>query len=134
MHIGDRSIVLALDKKDKDQEYWPRLLKTTGKAPTNIKVRGAVDKGCRHGGGFTSSQVDWNKWVDEDEEDNAPDPMGNIDFASMMGGMGGMMGGMGGMGGMDLSAMGGMSGMGGEDDLDSDDEDDQEIPNLDDNA
>lgn len=39
VHLGDRSIVLVLDKKDKEQEYWPRLLKATGKAPAWLKVR-----------------------------------------------------------------------------------------------
>ena len=59
--------------------------------------------------------VDWNKWVDEDEVDDAPAPGGDFDPAAMsqFGGAGGPpgMGGMGGMPGM--GGMGGMPGMGG---------------------
>jgi hypothetical protein len=104
-----RHIVLALAKKEKakaedekaDEEegaYWPRLLAAPGKAPPNIKV-------------------DWDKWVDEDEEAAAGGLGGDFDFSSFGGMGGGGMGGMGGgggMGGMDLSAlMGGAGGAGG---------------------
>ena len=60
-------------------------------------------------------KTDFGKWVDEDEQDGAPndDAGDGMDMGSMgdmggMGGMGGMpgMGGMGGMpGGMDLEAV-----------------------------
>ena len=100
---------MALAKKEKEVEakeggesYWPRLLAAPGKAPQNVKV-------------------DWDKWVDEDEEGAAGGIGGDFDFGEMggmggggMGGMGGMMGGMGGggmPGGMDLSQL--MAGMGG---------------------
>lgn len=96
---GQRHTAVVLEKAK--SEWWPRLLKATGKAPQFVKV-------------------DWNKWVDEDEEDEAP-PMD-------MGGMGGMpdfssMSGMGGMGGMPD-----FSGMGGDDDEDI--EEDDEMPSL----
>jgi predicted lipid-binding transport protein (Tim44 family) len=48
-------------------------------------------------GGFVA-QVNFSKWKDEDEDDEAEDDMAGMD----MGGMGGMMGGMGGMGGMGM--------------------------------
>mmetsp|Transcript_31408 Transcript_31408/g.35719 ORF Transcript_31408/g.35719 Transcript_31408/m.35719 type:complete len:189 (-) Transcript_31408:6-572(-) len=71
-------------------------------------------------------QVDWTRYVDEDEEDEKPAAAGGEE--DMFGGMGGM----GGMGGFDPSSMGGFDfgGMGGGDD--SDDEDDEEPANLDD--
>lgn len=48
------------------------------------------------------------QWVDEDEQDAAPDD-------DLPGGMGGMGGGMPGMEGMEgMEGMGGMGGMGGE--------------------
>lgn len=100
---GQRHTALVLEKAEKG--WWSRLLKAEGKAPKFIKV-------------------DWNKWVDEDEEDEAPAVGNNFD----MGGMGGMpdFSSMGGMGGMpDFSGMGGM---GGDDEEDMDDEDD--MPEL----
>jgi hypothetical protein len=60
-------------------------------------------------GGFVA-QVNFSKWKDEDEDDEAEDDMAGMDMGGM-GGMPGMMGGMGGMGGM-MSGMGGMGGMG----------------------
>lgn len=107
---GQRHTTVVLEKTT--SEWWPRLVKATGKAPQFVKV-------------------DWNKWVDEDEEDEAP--------AMDMGGMGGMGGGMGGM--PDFSAMGGMGGMGGGmpdfsgmggmgGDDDDDIEDDDDMPEL----
>ena len=71
-------------------------------------------------------KTDFGKWVDEDEQDGAPndDAGDGMDMGSMgdmggMGGMGGMpgMGGMGGMGGM--PGMGGMGGMPGGMDLEA---------------
>lgn len=74
-------------------------------------------------------KVDWNKWLDSDDEGEGFDTAGMQGGPGGMGGMGGMpgmgamggmpgMGGMGGgmpgMGGMDFSQMmGGMGGMGG---------------------
>ncbi|KJE89716.1 CS domain-containing protein [Capsaspora owczarzaki ATCC 30864] len=101
-HVGGHEITIFLIRKE-EGPYWPRLLKTAGKAHY--------------------LKVDFDKWKDEDEADENDD-MGMGDMGGM-GGMGGMdmsslmsgMGGMGGMGGMDMSSlmsgMGGMGGMGG---------------------
>ena len=51
-------------------------------------------------------KVDWDRWYDEDMEDDEPE----MDFGNMMGGMPGMEGMMGGMPGME-DMMGGMPGM-----------------------
>ncbi|KAL4423659.1 hypothetical protein ABPG75_000960 [Micractinium tetrahymenae] len=80
-HTTERTITLVIAKKP-PHEHWPRLLKPAGKTAPNIKV-------------------DWDKWVDEDEEDEAQDPMGGFDLSALQnfqnfgaGGMGGMdMGG-----------------------------------------
>jgi len=117
--IRDRNIELILDRKEKGP-YWPHLLSS--------KVKQHWLK------------VDFSKWRDEDEDDEA-DPLANEDFLSQMGGMGGMGGmpGMGGMGGMPgMGGMGGMPGMDfgdkpGLDDLEDGDEtdsDDDNIPDL----
>merc|ERR1712161_175938 len=81
------------DKEDTEEEWWPRLLEDKKLEKNQIKV-------------------DWNRYVDEDEEEEA----GGFDMAGMGGGMpGGMGGGMPGMGGgmPGMGGMGGMPGMGG---------------------
>lgn len=45
--LNDRNIVLVIQKKG-DEGFWPRLLKDKQK--------------------FSNIQIDWDKWVDEDEE------------------------------------------------------------------
>ena len=67
-----RNIILVLFKKDKEEEYWPRI--------TKEKIKN------QH------IQVDWSKWVDEDEEDEKapeddfnPDAMNNFDMGEMEG-------------------------------------------------
>lgn len=87
-----RSVQMHVMKKDKDQEeFWPRLLKDKALEKNQVKI-------------------DWDRYVDEDEEDEA----GGFDMSAMEGGMGmGGMPGMGGMGGM--PGMGGMGGAGGMD-------------------
>jgi len=114
-----RDVEMKLRKKDLDDTYWPRLLKEAKKVH------------------FLKTNFD--KWVDEDEQNEAPEE----DF-SQFGGMGGMpgMGGAGGMGGMgggdfggiDFSKLGGgggMPGMGGEEeDEDEGDDSDDEMPGL----
>ncbi|KAK4574750.1 p23 chaperone protein wos2 [Recurvomyces mirabilis] len=119
-----RDVELVLQKKELGEEYWPRLLK---------------DKAKVH-----FLKTDFDKWVDEDEQDAAGE---DDDYMSKMGGMGGAggmggMGGDGGFGGIDFSklgggaGMGGMPGMGGMGDMDEDDddaeedEDDDEMPPL----
>lgn len=84
---SSKSLYLVLRKKEKKEEYWPRLSKD--------KVR------------LHNVKTDFDKWRDEDEQDELED-LGDA-------GMGGM-GGMGGGGGFDpsmLQGMGGMGGMGG---------------------
>ncbi|KAL8988279.1 MAG: hypothetical protein Q9169_008582, partial [Polycauliona sp. 2 TL-2023] len=84
-HHTSRDVVFVLRKKELKEEYWPRLLKESKK--------------------MHFLKTDFDKWVDEDEQDGAPDDA----MAGMGGGMGGMGGGMPGMEGM-----GGMPGMGGD--------------------
>ena len=92
-----RNIIVSISKKDKEAEYWDRLLKTTVK---NHRL-----------------SIDWSKWIDEDELDGAGagDAEFDADQMNQFGGQGGMPpGGMGGMGGMPgMGGMGGMPGMGG---------------------
>jgi len=95
------------DDGDDDEEFWPRLLKDKALEKNQVKI-------------------DWDRYVDEDEEDEAggfdmsaleggrgmggmPGGPGGMDMASMMAGMGGGAGGPG--GGMDMASM--MAGMGG---------------------
>lgn len=61
------SIVIKLQKKDLDKEFWPRLTKGNHR--------------------LHFLKVDFDRWVDEDEQDEAPEE----DF-SQFGGMGGMPG------------------------------------------
>lgn len=93
-HEVGNQISLVLRKKTLGAKFWPRLLKDSAK--------------------FHYIKTDFNKWVDEDEQEEVPE---GDDMANMMGGMPGM-GGMGGMGGMDMSLlMGGMGGAGGDFDV-----------------
>lgn len=116
---------LKLFKKDLELEYWPRL--------TKEKIK------------YSNIKTDFDKWVDEDEQETAADTgmPGDMDFSQLMGGMGGAgMGGMGGMGGPGgpsmeqlqsmLSQQGGLDGLGGEDlgDFGGDDEDEEEIEEI----
>ncbi|XVF21957.1 hypothetical protein REPUB_Repub12eG0133800 [Reevesia pubescens] len=135
INIGVRNIFCILEKAEK--VWWKRLLRGDGKTPHYVKV-------------------DWDKWVDEDEDNGGglgDLDLGGMDFSNFgnmgdggmgmpgmggmgMPGMGGMgmpgmgMPGMGGMGGMGMPGMGGMGGMGmpgGMDGLgDFDDSDDEE--------
>lgn len=95
-------------KTDTDAEHWPRLTKEKLK---NQHI-----------------QIDWSKWVDEDEEDEAK-PVGedwdsnNMQGFGGAGGAGGFPGmGEGGFPGMGEGGFPGMGGMGG----DSDDEEEEE--------
>ncbi|KAI0137212.1 HSP20-like chaperone [Xylariales sp. AK1849] len=109
-----RNVEIKLRKKELKEEYWPRLLKEAKKVQ------------------FLKTNFD--KWVDEDEQNEAPEE----DFSNF-GGMGGMpgMGGAGGndFGGIDFSKLGGGAGAGlPEDDEDEedeeDDDDDDDMPAL----
>jgi prostaglandin-E synthase len=89
-----RSIQLHIIKGEEDQEeFWPRLLKDKALEKNQVKV-------------------DWDRYVDEDEEEEGFDTSA-LEGGQGMGGMppGGGMSGMGGVGGP--GGMGGMGGMGG---------------------
>lgn len=106
-----RSVVMHVmkvpsQKEDEDdEEFWPRLLEDKLLEKNQVKI-------------------DWDRYVDEDEEDEGFDTsaleggnaMGGGGMPGMPGmpGMGGPPGGPGGMGGMDMEAlMKQMGGMGG---------------------
>lgn len=85
-----RNIFLVVPKKETG-DHWPRLTKEKGKQ--------------------NHIQVDWGKYIDQDDEESGGDSyQPDADGLSGLGGMGGMPG-MGGMGGM--PGMGGMGGDGG---------------------
>jgi len=77
-NLKGRNIVLNIAKKDQEDEYWPRLTKDKTKNP--------------------HIQIDWAKWIDEDDENEAEAPGGDWDPSAMQDFN---MGGMGGMGGME---------------------------------
>ncbi|KAK4766003.1 hypothetical protein SAY87_007645 [Trapa incisa] len=72
MNVGVRNIFCIFEKAEK--VWWKKLLLGEGKTPHYIKV-------------------DWDKWVDEDEDDNGAGDLdlGGMDF-SKFGGMGADMG------------------------------------------
>ncbi|THW91808.1 HSP20-like chaperone [Aureobasidium pullulans] len=96
---SSRWVELVLRKNELKEEYWPRLLK---------------DKQKVH-----YLKTNFDKWVDEDEQDAVPE---DDDYMARMGGMGGAggmgggmegmggMGGDGGFGGIDFSKLGGGAG------------------------
>jgi len=112
-----KNVEMVLRKKELKEEFWPRLLKDAKKVHF--------------------LKTDFDKWVDEDEQNEAPED----DLAGGMGGMGGMpgmgdmssmMGGGGGdFGGIDFSKLGGGADAGEEEGEEEDDEDD-EMPELED--
>ncbi|KAJ4269610.1 p23 chaperone protein wos2 [Fusarium torreyae] len=108
-----KNIEIKLQKKELKEEYWPRLLKDSKRVHF--------------------LKTDFDKWVDEDEQNEAPE-----DDFSQFGGMGGMpgMGDMGGdFGGIDFSKLGGggagfPGAEGAGDELDDDEDDDDDMPAL----
>ncbi|XP_010269540.1 PREDICTED: uncharacterized protein OsI_027940 [Nelumbo nucifera] len=83
INMGVRSIFCIIEKAE--QGWWKKLLKGDEKTPHYVKV-------------------DWDKWVDEDDDSGPAD----LD-----------------LGGMDFSKFAGMEGMG--DDLEDSDDEDQEV-------
>ncbi|KAJ8898608.1 hypothetical protein K2173_004221 [Erythroxylum novogranatense] len=70
INIGVRNIFCILEKAEKG--WWKKLLRGDGKAPHYVKV-------------------DWDKWVDEDDDQGLGDlDLGGMDFSNFgnMGGMG----------------------------------------------
>ncbi|KAG4170167.1 hypothetical protein ERO13_A12G131100v2 [Gossypium hirsutum] len=114
INVGVRSIFCILEKAEK--VWWKKLLRGDGKAPHYVKV-------------------DWDKWVDEDEDKVGLGDLdlGGMDFSNFggMGGMGDMMGGMGDMMGGMGDMMGGMGGM---DEFEDSDDEGQEVTKPDDKA
>ncbi|CAB9522535.1 Prostaglandin E synthase 3 (Cytosolic) [Seminavis robusta] len=94
-NVLPRSIQMHIMKKkeDEDEEFWPRLLKDKALEKNQVKI-------------------DWDRYVDEDEEEEGFDTSA-LDGGMGMGGMGGMGGGGGGFPGMPggMPGMGGMGGM-----------------------
>ncbi|KAK4162222.1 protein wos2 [Cladorrhinum sp. PSN259] len=110
-----RDVEMKLIKKELKEEYWPRLLKESKKVH------------------FLKTNFD--KWVDEDEQNEAEED----DFSQFggagaggMGGMPGMAGGGGDFGGIDFSKLGGGAGMpgGGFDEMEEEESDDDDMPAL----
>ncbi|KAK7337440.1 hypothetical protein VNO77_18015 [Canavalia gladiata] len=99
INVGVRSIFCVIQKAENG--WWKRLLHGEGKPPHYVKV-------------------DWDKWVDEDEDDGEQPDLGGMDF-SKFGGMGDDA-----MGGMDFSKFGGM-GVDAMDDVDESDDEEQEV-------
>jgi hypothetical protein len=110
-HHTPKNIEIKLQKKELSAEYWPRLLKDSKKVHF--------------------LKTDFDKWVDEDEQNEAAEE----DFSQFGGGMGGMPGLGGGndfsggdFGGIDFSKLGGAGAP--EEEQEGDDEDDDEMPPL----
>jgi len=104
----DRDLEFVLRKKKTEEEYWPRLLKEKAKVHW--------------------LKTDFDKWVDEDEQD----PNDEEEWAGKAGG--GLGGAEGGFEGIDFSKFGaGPGGLGGDLPEDSDDDelpDDDDMPAL----
>jgi len=114
-HHSGRGVEFILRKKEIKSEYWPRL----SKEPKKLQF----------------IKTDFDKWVDEDEQDDAEDPpsatsndmddMDNgmgLDFAKMMG--------QGGSGNLDMANI--MQGLGGSGGMGGPSEDDDDMPELED--
>ncbi|CAO2201459.1 unnamed protein product [Urochloa humidicola] len=111
--VGVRSIFCIVEKAE--AKWWKKLVRDDQRAPHFVKV-------------------DWDKWVDEDD-DGGDVNLDGMDFSNFggMGGMDGMgdmaglggMGGMGGLGGM-MGGMGGMGGMG-MDEFEDESDDEEEV-------
>ncbi|RFU72976.1 hsp90 binding co-chaperone sba1 [Trichoderma arundinaceum] len=110
-----KNVEIKLQKKELKEEYWPRLLKDSKR--------------------LHFLKTDFDKWVDEDEQNEAADDdmskfgdmggdFGGIDFSKLGGGAGGMPD----MSGMGLEAMPEFSSSGNPE-SDSDDDDD-DMPGL----
>jgi len=108
-----KNVEMVLRKKELKEEFWPRLLKDAKKVHF--------------------LKTDFDKWVDEDEQNEAPEDdlggMGGMGGMPGMGDMSSMMGGGGDFGGIDFSKLGGGADAG-EEEAEDDDDDDDEMPEL----
>ncbi|EPX70750.1 p23 Wos2 [Schizosaccharomyces octosporus yFS286] len=94
--LTGRNIFFVLFKKELQEEFWPRL--------TKEKLR------------LHWLRTDFERWVDEDEQEAQPEAAANPFGAGGMPDLS-ALGGMGGMEGMDFSQLGNMgANMGGQDD------------------
>ncbi|DBA00950.1 TPA: hypothetical protein N0F65_006150 [Lagenidium giganteum] len=93
----DRNLHFLILKKDKDTEFWPRLLADKHLEKTNV-------------------HVDWNRYVDEDEEEE----QGGFDMSALAGG-----------GGFDINQM--MAAQNANMMDEGSDSDDEDLPDLDPN-
>ncbi|OJZ84649.1 hypothetical protein ASPFODRAFT_209134 [Aspergillus luchuensis CBS 106.47] len=101
---SDREVELVLRKKELKEEYWPRLLKTTQK--------------------IHFLKTNFDKWVDEDEQDEVNED----DYANNFGGFEGL-GGEGGLSNIDFSKLG--AGLGGDAGVPGEEEEqEEEMPEL----
>ncbi|GAB4841138.1 hypothetical protein Ancab_021882 [Ancistrocladus abbreviatus] len=87
INVGVRNTFCIIEKVE--QKWWKKILRGDAKPPHYVKV-------------------DWDKWVDEDDESGGPPDLD--------------------LGGMDFSKFGNMEGIGGDDFEDSDDEDEGTKP------
>ncbi|KAM0788454.1 hypothetical protein ACM66B_001588 [Microbotryomycetes sp. NB124-2] len=95
-NLTGKSLQLVLRKKEAKEDYWPRL--------TKDKVK------------LNFLKTDFDKWKDQDEQEDEtdmPDFGADAGMGGMGGGIGGGMPGMGGAGGMDFASMMGGGGAGG---------------------
>ncbi|KAK3989783.1 HSP20-like chaperone [Cladorrhinum sp. PSN332] len=107
-----RDVEVKLSKKELKEEYWPRLLKESKKVHF--------------------LKTDFDKWVDEDEQNEAAEEDFSQFGAGGAGGMGGMPGMGGDFGGIDFSKLGGGAGLpgGGLDEMEDEESDDDDMPAL----
>jgi prostaglandin-E synthase len=92
-----RNVHFYIMKKDKEAEFWPHLLKDKTLEKTNVKV-------------------DWNKYVDEDEDDDS-----GFDMSALSGG-----------GGFDINQMMAQQNAQMPGNVDEEDSDDEDLPDLED--
>ncbi|GAC74858.1 HSP90 co-chaperone p23 [Moesziomyces antarcticus T-34] len=115
--LTSKSLYAVLRKKTAQEEYWPRL--------TKDKVR------------LHNVKTDFDKWVDEDEQDEEADAGAGMPDMGGAGGMDPSLMGMGGAGGQGfdlqsmMAQMGQMGGMGGGmPDFSGEDDDDDEADDV----
>jgi CS domain len=126
----DRDIEMVLRKKELKEEYWPRLLKD--KAKVGLCIRGFGNAMANRSAQAHFLKTNFDKWVDEDEQDANPDDEFMNNYGALgQGGPG--AGGDGGFGNIDFSKLGaGPGGPSADFPEESDDEepDDDDMPDL----
>jgi hypothetical protein len=120
-----KDIEMILRKKELKEEYWPRLLKDKAKVHF---LRTDFDKVCTHTLLGRKCKADKVQWVDQDEQNAAPED-------DYMNNFGGGMGEDGGFGGIDFSKLGAGAGAGDEGAAmegaeEGEEDEDEEMPEL----